>query len=233
MNLMQLFGVGLQVISARTAGGVSAIGLVVRAIRREVTAGTAVLPYRTRSEALLPAPGATQSCHAMERRLPACPVWRSHTERSAGIPAGPPRNNRRENQRGTALIFALAVLVILSIGTSALWSQLHSNLQQQRIAWHQEQAFHLAEAGLEKAVAMLRTGSDAYQGETQTELGPGHFTVTVQPGAEPNSFVIESRGVLDNAAYHYDRARLRARLRLAPNGQVRAYAWESVRGDAP
>jgi len=138
----------------------------------------------------------------------------------------------RKGERGTALIFALLVLFILSAGTTALWSQLHGNLAAQRRAWHQEQAFQLAEAGLERAIAGLRAAPDAYTGEVDTPLGPGAYSVTVSPGAAPSEFILESWGRLENAAYRFDRAGLRGRLRLSENGAVNDYAWESIRGNS-
>ncbi len=83
--------------------------------------------------------------------------------------------NDRRNRRGTALLFALVVLAILSIGTSVLWRQIHGNFQQYRVAWHQEQAFQLAEAGLETAIAGLRQAQGDYGGEENVPLGGGFF----------------------------------------------------------
>lgn len=140
---------------------------------------------------------------------------------------------RRHNQRGSALIFALVMLFILSIGTSVLWQQLHGNLAQHRRSWHHEQAFQLAEAGLETAVAALRVSPGEYQGEADVPLGAGHFSVTVAPGGGPGAYTLESWGRLDNAAYFHDSAGLRARLRLSPEGRILEYAWEPIRRDGP
>lgn len=141
---------------------------------------------------------------------------------------------QRAGQRGAALLFSLMVLVILSIGTSVLWQQVHGTLRQHRIAWHQEQAFQLAEAGLETAVAQLRETAGAYRGEKAVALGPGRFSVVVTPDDSPDTYVIHATGRLDHAAYHYDTARLKATLTLDGQGQIRRYAWHPVRGeDAP
>ena len=137
----------------------------------------------------------------------------------------------RQNQRGTALMFALMVMAILSIGTSVLWSQIHGQLAQQRQTWHREQAFQLAEAGLEQALVGLRAAPGQYTGEAAVPLGPGTFTVTIQPGAEPGTYQIESWGVLDFAAYRYDRAGLRAELKLSPSGRLERYAVQPIKGE--
>jgi type II secretory pathway component PulK len=113
-------------------------------------------------------------------------------------------------------MFALMVMAILSIGTSVLWSQIHSQLSQQRQSWHREQAFQLAEAGLEQADVLL---------------GPGHFTVTVMAANEAGAYQIESWGALDLAAYRYDRAGLRAELTLSPSGRLERYAVQPIKGE--
>lgn len=138
----------------------------------------------------------------------------------------------RQNQRGTALMFALMVMAILSIGTSVLWSQIHSQLAQQQQSWRKEQAIQLAEAGLEQAIAALRAAPGQYTGEAKVPLGPGSFTVTVTPGEGPGVFRIESWGELDFAAYRYDRAGLRAELKWSPSGTLERYSWQPIKGES-
>lgn len=138
----------------------------------------------------------------------------------------------RRNQRGTALMFALMVMAILSIGTSVLWSQIHGQLAQQRQTWRQEQAFQLAEAGLEQAVTSLRAASGQYTGEASVPLGPGAFTVTVQPSGAPGTYQIESWGTLDFATHRYDRAGLRAEVKLSSSGKLERYAWQPIKGES-
>ena len=129
-------------------------------------------------------------------------------------------------------MFALFVLFILSIGTSVLWTQLHGNLTEQRRAWHREQAFQLAEAGLEHAVAALRKDPAGFTGVSDVPIGAGTYSVKVAPDSEAGRYIVESWGRLDGAAYVHDRAGLRGRLRLA-GGQVVEYAWEPIRGVKP
>jgi type II secretory pathway component PulJ len=128
-------------------------------------------------------------------------------------------------------MFALMVMAILSIGTSVLWSQIHSQLSQQRQSWHREQAFQLAEAGLEQAIVALRAAPGQYTGEADVLLGPGHFTVTVMAANEAGAYQIESWGALDLAAYRYDRAGLRAELTLSPSGRLERYAVQPIKGE--
>lgn len=138
----------------------------------------------------------------------------------------------RDGERGTALIFALVVVFILSVGTSVLWRQLHMNLEEQRRAWHREQAFQLAEAGLDRAIAQLRARGAAYTGESGVPLGAGHYSVSVSAGDSPGAYVIESTSRLEFATAGMDRAGLRGRVRLAPDGSVLTYTWTPIRGKA-
>lgn len=139
----------------------------------------------------------------------------------------------RKRNEGTALIFAIAVLAILSIGTSVLWQQLHRNLDQHRMAWHQEQVFLIAEAGLESALAQLQHGPVDYDGEAQVAVGSGHFTVVVTPGDGTGHYRLRSTGRLEHAAYRYDVVTLSATVRLSPAGDLIAYAWHIDREGAP
>ena len=141
-------------------------------------------------------------------------------------------NTRKSRQnRGSALIFALVVLFVLSLGTSVLWRQLHINLEQHRRVWHGEQAFQLAEAGLDHALAALRASGGTYRGDSEVPLGPGSFSVTITPENGPGTFMIVAWGQIKDAAYRHDRHGLQCRLRIAPNGEVLEYHWERVRGE--
>jgi type II secretory pathway component PulK len=137
--------------------------------------------------------------------------------------------NDRRNRRGTALLFALVVLAILSIGTSVLWRQIHGNFQQYRVAWHQEQAFQLAEAGLETAIAGLRQAQGDYGGEENVPLGGGFFSVSVSPGKASGTFQIASTGRTENAAYRHDRVTLDATLTVSGDGRILVYYWQTRR----
>ena len=132
---------------------------------------------------------------------------------------------QRTRNEGTALIFAIMVLAILSIGTSVLWKQLHQNLEQHRMAWHQEQVFLVAEAGLDTAIARLRQPNANYAGEEDVVVGPGRFTVVVTPDGAARSYRLRSRARLDHVTSRYSAVTLAATLRLSPTGEVIAYAW--------
>ena len=132
---------------------------------------------------------------------------------------------KRTHNEGTALIFAIMVLAILSIGTSVLWQQLHRNLEQHRMAWHQEQVFLVAEAGLDTAIARLQQPNANYTGEENVVVGPGHFTVMVTPDGTAGTYRLRSTARLDHATSRYSAVTLAATLQLSPTGEVLTYAW--------
>jgi hypothetical protein len=131
-------------------------------------------------------------------------------------------NRRRRDQRGSALLVALILLMVLGIGSAATWRALHFELEGTRVQGQQATAYFLAEAGLEKAVAMLRL-DPAYTGEADTPLGAGGFTVRVTP-LEPGAYHIESTGTLADVQTRQGRHVLTARLRLDPAGRLLEYA---------
>ncbi|MBI2115014.1 MAG: hypothetical protein HYT85_08035, partial [candidate division NC10 bacterium] len=122
--------------------------------------------------------------------------------------------------RGAALIIALLVMAVLLLaGTTFLTISSTENA----IALNERvsaQAFLLAEAGLNKAIAQLNSSS-SYSGETNTSLGSGSFTVTattvagctatsgrdvVATGTVPvavGQAQVQLRAVLDQISYPY------------------------------
>ena len=84
------------------------------------------------------------------------------------------------NNRGMALFMALCLLVVMG-GLASIFvlnitytlSFFHKQLKSQT-------AFNLAEAGIESAIWNLSRPKSEYQGEKDTGLGEGTFTVTVE-----------------------------------------------------
>lgn len=126
---------------------------------------------------------------------------------------------------GSALLLAVLLVAIMGIGSTALWRLLHSTLAEGRRYEKSEMALHLAEAGLEKAVAELRSQPDTYRGETDTQLGRGRFSVAVQPGPHPGEYRLESTGKLTDGGVAFARKTLEAELTLTNSGAVRVFHW--------
>lgn len=100
-------------------------------------------------------------------------------------------------KRGSALLIAVTVLAIAGIGVAVVWQQLHTTLAYTQNQASSRQAAYLAEAGLDKAIALVRA-QPGYAGETDTPLGEGRFSVQVTQTA-PGHYRIVATGLLDRA----------------------------------
>lgn len=124
--------------------------------------------------------------------------------------------------RGSALLIAIVLVAALSIGAAAVIRLTHITLRESGKDAKTEVARQLAEAGVDKAVAMLRT-NPAYTGEERSPLGAGRFTVAVLRDGE--AFAISSVGEVLFRRDVMRRAVLEARLVLDPSGKVRSFNW--------
>lgn len=131
-------------------------------------------------------------------------------------------NTHRINNRGAALLIALMMVGVLSVGAAALWQHLHYNLESGKRSEFSDAAQYLAEAGLEQAIAQLRTMPAEYRGEQSTPLGGGNFSVTVLPQNTPGAYRIESTGIF-GAAPGCAKRSLAAYLELSPDGAIQVY----------
>jgi len=81
-------------------------------------------------------------------------------------------------RRGSAQIYALALMLVLSLAASATWrATLMQTTESYRSARH-TQARLLAEAGLEHARARLAEG-ETFAPAWEAQLGPGFYRVTL------------------------------------------------------
>jgi Tfp pilus assembly protein PilX len=134
--------------------------------------------------------------------------------------------NRRSSTRGSVLIFVMLLVAILGLGTAEAWRHLHMTLKESTRIEYALNAQHLAEAGLDKALAALRAHAD-YRGEADTALGMGRFSVTVTPAADaPRSYVLLATGKAGEAEHPIATRTLRAMLVLDAKGGIRQYRWQ-------
>lgn len=82
------------------------------------------------------------------------------------------------NQSGHLLVFALVFMAILMTALVGLIGYSRINLTAGQQTIHRQQALHLAEAGIERAIKRLNDNAN-YVGETNTLLGEGSFSVSV------------------------------------------------------
>jgi len=132
------------------------------------------------------------------------------------------------NNRGAAMLLALGVLAIMTISLSAVLTWFHVTFNYTNLEETRQTCSHIAEAGLDKALAELQAGNRTYSGETDTPLGDGSFSVAVAPAGRPGWLAIQSTGTLPRGAASVV-VRLREEVQLDPAGNVLAIEWREVR----
>ena len=131
------------------------------------------------------------------------------------------------NNRGAAMLLALSVLAIMMISVSATLTWFHVTFKYTSAMEARQVCSHIAEAGLEKALAELRSGNTTYTGETGTAAGDGTFTVAVVPAGRSGWFALSSIGTLPRGAKPVV-VRLNEEVQLDPAGNVLAVEWKEV-----
>jgi len=133
-----------------------------------------------------------------------------------------------KNNRGSAMLIALGVLFIMTAAVSATLSWFHAAFDYAGKQEARQVCAHVAEAGLDKALAEVRSGNKTYTGELNTTIGNGAFSVTVAPAERPGWIAIESTGQLPRGA-NIVKVSLREDVRLDETGRVAAAEWREVR----
>ncbi len=87
--------------------------------------------------------------------------------------------NRRRKQSGMTLVLALTLLSVLVIVVSALTMHLLSSMREAQRETTTAQLFHVAEAGVNHALARLAQDAN-YRGEKATAFGSGSFDVEIK-----------------------------------------------------
>ena len=99
------------------------------------------------------------------------------------------------NERGSALLTAIIFIVVLGTLVSAFLSNILAAHSSAKRSYQCQVAFNLAEAGIDKALAELSQPRSTYNGEKDTPLGEGVFSVFVSTSNEsPGEKVIISTG---------------------------------------
>ncbi|MFH0937170.1 MAG: choice-of-anchor R domain-containing protein [Candidatus Daviesbacteria bacterium] len=102
-------------------------------------------------------------------------------------------------EQGQIIILAVIVVGLVLVNTLGIigGSQIFS--QNTNYTLRSTQAVHLAEAGIDKAIASLNTTGGSYNGETKTLLGPGEYTVTVT-NKNPTTKIVKSTAYVPSEA---------------------------------
>ncbi|MGH8015207.1 MAG: pilus assembly PilX N-terminal domain-containing protein [Candidatus Zixiibacteriota bacterium] len=83
------------------------------------------------------------------------------------------------SEKGSALIIALSLIAMLSGIAIMSLDRANTDLEMSYNQLHEEQAFYVAEAGMERAVAQLGVDPDWRTGYLSQPLGEGYYTVAV------------------------------------------------------
>lgn len=129
-----------------------------------------------------------------------------------------------KHQRGAAMLMTLTFLAILTISVTATLSWFHATHRYTRGSEARLVCAHIAEAGIEKAIAELRVGNLSYAGESDTVIGDGTFSVGVLGNGDRGSYTIESTGRLPRGADMVT-VRLRCDIELSPSRDVTSLQW--------
>lgn len=100
-------------------------------------------------------------------------------------------------QPGQIIIIAIVLMAIIFAISVALLGYTTINVKSSRQTYAENQAYYLADAGLNKAIYQLNQSS-AYNGETDTQLGNGTFSVTVAT-IDSNTKRITATGYIPNS----------------------------------
>ncbi|HUW60004.1 MAG TPA: hypothetical protein VMZ06_03275 [Candidatus Bathyarchaeia archaeon] len=133
-----------------------------------------------------------------------------------------------KNSRGAAMLLAIGVLAIMTISLSATLTWFHVTFKYTSLEEARQTCSHIAEAGLDKALAEVKVGNRTYTGETDTVVGDGTFSVAVAPADRTGWLAIQSTGTLPRGAKSVV-VRLAEDVQLDPAGNVLAIEWREVR----
>lgn len=99
------------------------------------------------------------------------------------------------NQKGQVFLLAVVILFIVLVGTLILFNNSLTFSQDSRYSIESLQATHLAEAGIDKAVAALNASPALYSGEPESFLGPGSYSVDISP-KDSVTYIVAATGYI-------------------------------------
>lgn len=106
-------------------------------------------------------------------------------------------NKLNQEQSGQILVMSLIILTLLIINTVVIIGGSLSYNQSSKYSLQDVQAVNIAEAGLDKAIASLNKTAGNYNGESETSLGSGSYSVTIST-IDASTKQIVSTGYIPN-----------------------------------
>jgi hypothetical protein len=130
---------------------------------------------------------------------------------------------------GTALLLTVGYLAAITIFASTFLGFLNRTASNRNSVERQQICLNIAEGGVDKALAELRTNPNDYRGEKNTSLGAGRFSVEVEQSDQAGTYRVVSTGELFDGTFVISRMRIIAEVTLSPNGTVRELRWSEVK----
>ena len=108
-----------------------------------------------------------------------------------------------KNNRGSALLISLALILMLSGVAMMAIDRATTDIDLSYNQLHSDQAFYIAEAGIEYAISAINADNTWRDGVDKKSLGNGTFTVTITDSATDSTLadtiLLRSRGEVDGA----------------------------------
>jgi len=137
---------------------------------------------------------------------------------------GQTRTDTNTKSRGSALLIAILLVAILGIGSAALFKHLNRSFDDYNRFEHDLKIVHLADAGIDTAIAALRKGNAP---ETlELALGEGAINVIIAPEKDAGTWRITSEAALQYEGIVRATGTYTATVRIMPNGNVRRLSWQ-------
>lgn len=102
-------------------------------------------------------------------------------------------------ERGQILVLATIVVTLILINTVVIIGSSLLFSQNSKYSTSSQQALDLAEAGVDKAVASLNATAGTYNGEQETPLGPGTYSVSITSSSSTTK-IVSATGYVPNAS---------------------------------
>ncbi len=106
---------------------------------------------------------------------------------------------KQNQEKGVVLVLVILVVAIVSISTVLTIAGSQAFYQNSNYTYNVEKAQILAEAGVDKAVASLNKSGGSYNGEAETILGDGSYSVTIT-SLNATTKVVQSTGYIPSKA---------------------------------
>ena len=125
--------------------------------------------------------------------------------------------------RGSALVVVVGYTLALSLFAGVFWSQVHQRLAAEQRLDRRQAALNAAEAGIDRALAVLRTGDGSYAGGEETIGAAAYRSEVTALGGGLYRVASEGWAPLDSLVAQ----RIRVTAVVRPRGPGGIVQWET------